>query len=232
MSMELNNSESLKKEMKEALDESFGPLLLQIAKMIKEMSETIKSQQSVNEIITAKINLVYSLQSELQAKMIEFETLPDQFDKLDKNLAKFLQKSMQDTRKLQEQFNSLIKEPIIQYKPSKEQIVVQEAPKVTEHSVQADTSDLIANLDSSYIKDLIAEFAKKDVYTTEAIRMIENTRDKLLFERDDEVPYRANGAKIFREVLAIVKQEKDFRTISPMAAEDIKKRLSMLLEYI
>ena len=232
MSMELNNSESLKKEMKEALDESFGPLLLQIAKMIKEMSETIKSQQSVNEIITAKINLVYSLQSELQAKMIEFETLPDQFDKLDKNLAKFLQKSMQDTRKLQEQFNSLIKEPIIQYKPSKEQIVVQEAPKVTEHSVQADTSDLIANLDSSNIKDLIAEFAKKDVYTTEAIRMIENTRDKLLFERDDEVPYRANGAKIFREVLAIVKQEKDFRSISPMAAEDIKKRLSMLLEYI
>ena len=232
MSMELNNSESLKKEMKEALDESFGPLLLQIAKMIKEMSETIKSQQSVNEIITAKINLVYSLQSELQAKMIKFETLPDQFDKLDKNLAKFLQKSMQDTRKLQEQFNSLIKEPIIQYKPSKEQIVVQEAPKVTEHSVQADTSDLIANLDSSYIKDLIAEFAKKDDYTTEAIRMIENTRDKLLFERDDEVPYRANGAKIFREVLAIVKQEKDFRTISPMAAEDIKKRLSMLLEYI
>ena len=46
MSIQLNNSEDLKKEIKGALDDTFGPLLIQMAKMIKEISESVKSQQA------------------------------------------------------------------------------------------------------------------------------------------------------------------------------------------
>ena len=232
MSTELNNSEFLKNEIKEALDETFGPLLVQIAKMIKDMSDSIKSQDSVNEILTAKLNLMYSLQTDLQTKLINFESISQQFEKLDKNLAKFLQKSTQDTKKLQEQIGLIHKEPIKQAQLIKEESTGREIPVTYEESVYQETPNLVSNLDTEYIKDLIAEFSRKEIYTTEALKIIEETRDKLLFEREDEVPYRAYGAKIFREILAIVKSEKDFRTISPMAADDIKKHLNNLLEHI
>ncbi len=236
---ELNHPQDIKKEIKEALDETFGPLLLQIAKMIKEMSESINSQQSVNEIIAAKINLVYSLQSEAQTKLTGLDSISEQFDKLDKNLAKFLQKSIQDTKNLQAQLENISKIPAIQVKPvSEEKKPVSEEnleeipPFKPEEISKRDTKQLASNLDNEYISYLIEEFSKKEIYTTEALKLIEETRDKLLFERDEEVPYRAFGAKIFREILSIVKLEKDFRTISPMAAQDIKKHLINLRDHI
>ncbi len=232
MSIELNNSELLKNEIKEALDETFGPLLLQIAKMIKEMSETMKSQQSVNDIFAAKLNLVYSLQTEIKTTLTNFSSLSDQFEKLDKNLARFLQKSVQDSKKIQEQIEAISKEPTAERPVLKEQATQKEKVPIHDEAKQKEIPDLMQNLDKEYLKDLIAEFSKKEIYTTEALRLVENTRDKLLFERDDEIPYRAYAAKIFRETLAIVKQEKDFRTISPMAADDIRKHITNLLNHI
>lgn len=229
---ELNHPQDIKKEIKEALDETFGPLLLQIAKMIKEMSESINSQQSVNEIIAAKINLVYSLQSEAQTKLTGLDSISEQFDKLDKNLAKFLQKSIQDTKNLQAQLENISKIPAIQVKPVSEENLEEIPPFKPEEISKKDTKQLASNLDNEYISYLIEEFSKKEIYTTEALKLIEETRDKLLFERDEEVPYRAFGAKIFREILSIVKLEKDFRTISPMAAQDIKKHLINLRDHI
>jgi len=226
------NSDSLKTEIKIALDETFGPLLLQIAKMIKEMSESIKSQQSVNDTFAAKLNLVYSLQTELQASMTNFTSIPDQFDKLDKNLAKFLQKSIQDSKKIQEQIDAISKKQIPEKIVTKEEIVQKEFTPFQVAVQQKEIPDLVHNLDEEFLKDLLAEFSKKEIYTTEALRLVETTRDKLLFERDDEIPYRAFAAKIFREILAIVKQEKDFRTISPIAAEDIRKHITNLLNHI
>ena len=235
MSTEIDNAEFIKKEIRDALDQKFGPLLLQMAKMIKEISESAKSQNSVNEIVMAKLNLMYSLQTEMQKKLFDFDEISGQFDKLDKNLAKFLQKSVQDTQKIQEQiqsFGKVSKEVQIPSQKTDEVKISQENPTLAEIVPFVEIPNLIADMDVEEIKSLIAEFSKKEIFTTEALRLIETTRDKLLFEREDEVPYRAFAAKIFREILAIIKQEKDFRTISNPAAQEVKKHLFYLQEHM
>ena len=231
MSIE-QNSESFKKEIKSALDESFGPLLVQIAKMIKEMSDTVKNQKSSNDLLISKLDRMYFLQTEMQSKIANLANLPEQFEKLDKNLSKFLQKSIQDAKKIQEQIEEISKEAQTHVVPIQEETTKTESLVEEPMQTYQNTRDLMTTMDTEYLKDLLAEFSKKEIYTTEALRIIERTRDKLLFERDDEVPYRAFAAKIFREILAIVKQEKDFRTISPLAAQDIKKHIANLLEHI
>ena len=235
MSMEIDNAEFIKKEIRDALDQKFGQLLLQMAKMIKEISESAKSQNSANEIVMAKLNLMYSLQTEMQKKLFDFDEIAGQFDKLDKNLAKFLQKSVQDTQKIQEQIQSIgkvSKEVQVQSQKIDEVKIPQESPTLAEIVPILEIPNLIADMDVEEIKSLIAEFSKKEIFTTEALRLIETTRDKLLFEREDEVPYRAFAAKIFREILAIIKQEKDFRTISIPAAQEVKKHLFYLQEHM
>ena len=231
MSIQLNNSEDLKKEIKGALDDTFGPLLIQMAKMIKEISESVKSQQAVNEILTAKLNLMYSLQTEMQSKLVDFDSISQQVENLDKSLAKFLQKTMQDLKNIQTQIRI---RPEIETKPAeiREEVVTKPFPDRIKTAPRPLSKETILDSDRQEIKNLIIEFSKKEIYTTDALRMIEDERDRLLFDREDEVPYRAFGAKVFREVLAICKQEKDFRTISEMAAEDIRKHLSFLLEHI
>ena len=233
MSSELNHSEDLKKEIKEALDGTFGPLMLQMAKMIKEISETVKSQLSFNEIMAAKINMVFSNQTEMQSKLVELDSINTTIEKLDMNLAKFLQKSMQDMKKLEEKISSIPKQEIIVESITKKEESVPEPAISSQYVIEQKRSTPIeGNHDTEYITYMISEFSKREIYSTEALRLIEDTRDKLLFERDDEVRYRAYAAKIFREILAIAKQEKDFSTLSSSAALDIKKHLTNLLEHI
>lgn len=238
MSLEQNNSETdmasepVKKQIKEALDETFGPLLLQMAKNIKEISESVKSQLSFNEIMAAKVNMVYSLQTEANTKLTDLESISNQIDKLDKSLGKFFQKMMQDMKNIQTPTKMTTVEQIETPSSKSEPIAQATAPKdLPNISIGISTSKDLTK-DKQEISELIREFSKHEIYTTEALRLIEDMRDRLLFDRDDEVPYRAFAAKTFREILAIAKQEKDFRTISEMAATDIRKHLSYLLDHI
>lgn len=224
-------SEKLKKLIKETLDENFGPLLLKMAKMIRDMSDDLKSLENSNLTQNSNLEAIITNQENIKSNFNNFSLLLDQFDKLDKNLARFLQKSVQDSKKIQEQIEILGKG--IQSAPKLvEEPVPQEIFKPQENIKQVEITNLISDLDSQEIKNLIAEFSKRDIYTTEALRLIEETRDRLLFEREDEVPYRAFAAKIFREILGIIKQEKDFRLISAPAAQEVKKHLSYLQEHM
>lgn len=237
MSLEQKNSETempsetVKKQIKEALDETFGPLLLQMAKNIKEISESVKSQLSFNEIMAAKVNMLYTLQTESQTKLIDLESLSTQIEKLDKSLGKFFQKILQDMKNFQTPSKITTVEQVETPTQTSEPIAQATTPKEFAISRGISTSKDLTS-DKQAISELIREFSKHEIYTTEALRLIEDMRDKLLFDREDEVPYRAFAAKTFREVLAIAKQEKDFRTISEMAASDIRKHLSYLLDHI
>lgn len=233
MAQDSENVQDLKKLVKESLDENFGPLLLRMAKMIRDMSDVMKTLENSNQTLNNKLESIIANQNDTKSNSKDLTLLLDQFDKLDKNLAKFLQKSIEDTKNIQKQIDSLEKEGKLSTKievetPPSQQVI----PEPTSYIQPIEIPNLIANMDIQEIKNIIAEFSKKEIYTTEALRLIEETRDRLLFEREDEAPYRAFAAKIFREVLAIIKQEKDFRLISPSAAQEVKKRLSYLQEHM
>jgi hypothetical protein len=239
--MSLNSdSNSFKNEINEALDEKVGPLLLKMAKMLKEANDSVKQFEIHHSIVNSRLEDIFNIQTEMNTKLSNLDQFSSNFEKLDRNLAKFLHKSLQDSKKLQEQIESIVKEQkvLINVKEevsAKDELIVKEEilEKIIEPSKEIkEIKEIINEQDKEEIKNLIAEFSKKDIYSSEAIRLIEETRDKLLFEREDEVPYRAFAAKIFRELLAISKQEKDYRTISTQAANDIKKHLNYLLDHI
>lgn len=219
------------------LDE-FKDSINKIENQTTEMNLNLLKLMELQNSILTKQNQNQNT-SNVDSEKIIFEDMKVQFDKIDKSLIKFFQKFILDNKKLYEKLNTieqdLSKPSIVQPERSVVKSPVSKPSKIPPLKRQVIEKEPLIDVseDKQIINDLKVFFkGEKLIYTTGAIKMVEDTRDKLLFDRETEAPYRAFAAKIFREILSIVKQERDFSSLSTAAISDVQHRLDLLIKRI
>ena len=222
--------ENKSKEINEPLYLLIMELTKKIINLDRKVNKLLEMQSAVNE---DEKNPFTSLNHQLDK----------QFGNVDSLLGRYFQKFTRDNNRIFERLNDMQKSiddiniPSISHQSETGQTKIDS--KISPPA-KLQTRDFVKtvpvkenfSIDKNEINELRAFFSHRNIFTTGALKIIEETRDKLLFERDTEAPYRAFAAKIFREILSIVKSEKDFSTLSNQATQDIIHRIDLIQERI
>ena len=231
--MKDQNKDISKQELNEPLFLLFDNLSKKIDNLEEKINKIISKQDQNRTVLPSSSPI---------SQTDELGDLRRLFENLDSLLVKYFQKFSRDNNKLFDQISSLQKniEDLTQNIAQKPESVIKIVDKADKPKKVVEARDYVNSLpaepnfnqDKGEVNSLILYFQKKNIFTTGAIKTVEDTRDKLLFERSSEAPYRGFAAKAFREILGIIKSEKDFSTLSLQASQDIIHQLELLYERV